>query len=102
MALLFCSSWSAPDSWRGAFGRLDPNLDFTIQRIRRVPAGNAISWAAMPGHAYQIYYASSLTNFWTNLPSSSITAASLQLSLSYTDAPPSTISRRLYRVRLLP
>ena len=30
MALLFCSSWSAPDSWRGAFGTLDPTLDFRV------------------------------------------------------------------------
>ncbi|HEY2112089.1 MAG TPA: glyoxylate/hydroxypyruvate reductase A, partial [Dongiaceae bacterium] len=27
MALLFCSSWSAPDSWRSAFRALDPDLD---------------------------------------------------------------------------
>ena len=30
MALLYCSSWSAPDLWRDAFRALDPSIDFRV------------------------------------------------------------------------
>lgn len=86
----------------GKFDRLDPNLDFVLQSIQRLPNVYALTWAAMPGHAYQLSYRDSFSVPWADVVGSLSTAGSLQLSLSFTDAPPSTVSQRFYRVKLLP
>jgi glyoxylate/hydroxypyruvate reductase A len=51
MALLFCSSWSAPESWRSAFRALDPDLD-----VRAWPESGPVeeidyvlAWHHVPG-----------------------------------------------------
>src|SRR5207302_1677352 len=71
----------------GVFDRLEPGVDFTMQSIRRVPAGYALNWSAMPGHSYQVSYATSLPGIWTNVPTAPTTAGPLQISLAYTDSP---------------
>jgi hypothetical protein len=56
----------------------------------------------MPGYSYQVLYVDSLLNSWSNLPGSSNFAGPLQLNLSFTDAPPVSVTQRFYRVKLLP
>jgi hypothetical protein len=85
----------------GKFDRLDPALDFTVQSVVNSPAGAAVSWAAMPGHAYQLIYRDSLTGSWTSLVTSRTNASPLETSLSFTD-PITTNQQRFYKVQLLP
>ncbi len=86
----------------GLYDRLDPNLDFTLQSIRRVTNGYAITWASMPGRTYQVASASNPAILWTNLPNSLTTAGPLQISLTTTDIPPAAAAQRYYKVKLLP
>ena len=69
----------------GKFDRLDPSLDFTLQNLRRAGSGYGITWAAMPGHSYQIFSASALGAPWINLPGTLSTAGPVQIFLTFTD-----------------
>jgi hypothetical protein len=86
----------------GVFDRLEPAQGFKLLSLQRQANGLALQWNAMPGRAYQPCYADTLTNPWLPLLNSAITAAPLQLSLSWTDAPPATTAQRFYRIKLLP
>lgn len=86
----------------GKFDRLDPALDFVLQSVQRVSGGNAINWAAMPGHGYQLVSQAALGAPWSSLPGARSTAGPLQLFLTLTDAPPPAVPQRFYKIRLLP
>ena len=86
----------------GTFDLLDPARGFRILSAGATPAGLTLNWATMPGYSYQVVYANSLLNSWSNLPGASNLAGPLQLNLSYTDAPPVSVTQRFYRVKLLP
>jgi hypothetical protein len=80
----------------GKFDRLDPALDFTFQAASRGRSAPSLNWATMPRHAYQLLSADSLALII------SATAGPVQLFISYTDAPPPSVTQRLYRAKLLP
>ncbi len=86
----------------GVFDQLDPARGFRILSAGATPAGLTLNWATMPGYSYQVVYANSLLNSWGNLPGASNLAGPLQLNLSFTDAPPVSVTQRFYRVKLLP
>jgi hypothetical protein len=86
----------------GTFDLLDPARGFKLLSAQMLPAGVALNWASMPGYGYQVIYANALGNGWSNLPGATNFAGSLQLILSYTDAPPAGITQRYYRVKLQP
>jgi hypothetical protein len=86
----------------GTFDQLDPARGFRILSACATPAGCTLNWASMPGYSYQVLYADSLLNSWSNLPGASNLAGPLQLNLSFTDAPPVSVTQRFYRVKLLP
>ncbi len=86
----------------GTFDLLDPGRGFKLLSAQMLPAGVALSWASMPGYAYQVVYASALGNGWNDMPGASNFAGPLQLFLNYTDAPAPGITQRYYRVKLLP
>ena len=86
----------------GTFDLLDPARGFRILSAGATPAGLILNWATMPGYSYQVLYADSLLNVWSDLPGASNLAGPLQLSLSFTDAPPVSVPQRFYRVKLLP
>ena len=86
----------------GTFDLLDPARGFRILSAGASSAGLTLNWATMPGYRYQVLYADSLLNSWSNLPGASNLAGPLQLNLSYTDAPPVSATQRFYRVKLLP
>ncbi len=86
----------------GKFDRLDPARDFVLQNVQHSGGNLAISWAAMPGHKYQLVSATALGAAWSNVPGSLSTAGPVQISLNFTDAPPSTVTQRFYKVQLLP
>jgi hypothetical protein len=85
----------------GTFDRLDPAMGFVLQSAQRAQAGFAVTWAAMPGHSYQVVSADVLGNAWSNLLGAVTTAGPLQLYLSYTEAAPAAVTQRFYRVKLL-
>ena len=86
----------------GTFDLLDPARGFRILSAGATPAGLTLNWATMPGYSYQVVYANSLSNSWSNLPGASNLAGPLQLSLNFTDALPVSVLQRFYRVKLLP
>jgi hypothetical protein len=86
----------------GTLDLLDPARGFRILSAGVTPAGLTLNWATMPGYSYQVVYANSLLNSWSNLPGSSNFAGPLQLNLSFTDALPVSVPQRFYRVKLLP
>ncbi len=86
----------------GKFDRLDPALDFTFQKLQRNASGYDITWAAMPGHAYQLLSADVLGAAWVTMPTTLNTAGPAQIFLTYTDAPPATVTQRYYKVKLVP
>lgn len=86
----------------GVFDQLDPARGFRILSAGASSAGHTLNWASMPGYSYQVLYADSLLNSWSNLPGASNFAGPLQLNLSFTDAPPVSVTQRFYRVKLLP
>jgi hypothetical protein len=60
-----------------------------------------LTWAAMPGRAYQFVFQETLTGDWLNLPNSLTNAGPLQSILSYTDSVTTNV-QRFYKVKLLP
>ncbi len=86
----------------GKFDRLDPAMDFRLQSLQPLVGGYGISWAAMPGHSYQLFSANALGAPWISLPGSLSTAGPVQISLTFTDAPSLTVTQRFYKVKLLP
>ena len=92
--------WDA--NGNGVFDLLEPLMGFRLLELEPAAVGYALTWAAMPGRSYQVLYLDALAGGWGNLPGGSNAASALQLSLSYTDAPPAGATQRFYRVRLLP
>jgi hypothetical protein len=91
------------DSWgNGTLDLCDPSRGFKILSANAQNTNRALSFAVMPGRAYQVQFASSLGGTWSNLPAGSNYAAPPQLFLNFTDAPPVGTSQRFYRVKLLP
>jgi hypothetical protein len=86
----------------GTFDRLDPAVDFQLQSLQGLHPGFAINWASMPGHSYQVLWATNLAGAWSNLSGALTTAGPLQLYLSSTDSPPVGVAQRFYKVKLLP
>ena len=56
----------------------------------------------MPGRTYQLVSTDALGSPWSNVPESTTSAGPLQLYLSYTDIPPSSVTQRFYRIKLIP
>jgi hypothetical protein len=86
----------------GTFDLLDPARGFKILSADAMSGGSALSWAAMPGRAYQIQFVGALGGVWSNLPGASNYAMPPQMILNFTDAPPAGAPERFYRVMLLP
>jgi len=86
----------------GLFDRLDPAMDFRIERI--VAGGNGVSLvcATMPGRIYRVVHSDSTTGSWLDLPGSLTNAGPLQTTLGFDDPEQPTNSWRLYRVGRLP
>jgi hypothetical protein len=66
--------------------------------------GFVLRWEAAPGARYSVQWSTNLpalaaTNGWTPLGPPVL---SLQPVMTYTDAPPATVTRRFYRVQLEP
>ena len=58
--------------------------------------------AAMPGRDYQVQFVNQLGQTWSNLPGGSNYAVPPAVTLNFTDATPTGIPQRYYRVELLP
>jgi hypothetical protein len=86
----------------GTFDLCDPARGFKILSAAVLTNGCVLNWAAMPGRAYELQFASSPGGIWSNLAGASNNPALLQLQLNYTDAPAATATQRFYRVKLLP
>ena len=86
----------------GTLDLLDPARGFRFLSANALPGGRTLSWAAMPGRAYQIQFVDSLGGVWSNLPGGSNYALPPQMILNFTDAPPAGMSQRFYRLELLP
>jgi hypothetical protein len=86
----------------GVFDQLDPARGFKILSVNAQSTNRSLSFAAMPGRAYQVQFVSRLGETWSNLPSGSNYAVPPQMTLSVTDTPPAAIPQRFYRVQLLP
>jgi len=86
----------------GKFDRLDPLLDFRLQTIIPVSDRPQVSWAAMPGRAYQLVYRDAITGAWMDLPGSLTNAGPLQTTLGFPDPGLFTNGQRFYKVKLLP
>ena len=56
----------------------------------------------MPGRAYQVQFVNQLGDTWSNLPGGSNYAVPPAMILNFTDAPPTGMPQRFYRVELLP
>jgi hypothetical protein len=91
------------DSWgNGTFDLCDPARAFKILSASASAYGAMLNWAAMPLRGYQVQAANPLGGAWSNLTGASNYAGSMQMQLSYTDAPPATATQRFYRIELLP
>ncbi|MDD5139960.1 MAG: carbohydrate-binding protein [Verrucomicrobiales bacterium] len=91
------------DSWgNGTLDLLDPARGFKILSANSQGTNCALSFAAMPGRAYQVQFASSPGGTWSNLPGGSNFATPPQTVLNFNDAPPADAAQRFYRVKLLP
>ena len=91
------------DSWgNGTLDLCDPARGFKILSANAQNTNRALSFAVMPGRAYQIQFANSLGGIWSNLPAGSNFAAPPQTILNFTDAPAAGTPQRFYRVKLLP
>jgi hypothetical protein len=85
----------------GTFDRLDPSRAFRVQKTSRASGGGfTVNWLVVPGQSYSVDYVSSLGGTWQSL--TTVTAASGQDNISYTDTTATSAAKRFYRVRLLP
>ena len=89
-------------SGNGTFDLCDPARGFRILSANAQNTNRALSFAVMPGRAYQVQYSTQLGGAWSNLPAGSNYAAPPQMLLNFTDAPPAGTPQRFYRVKLLP
>ena len=86
----------------GTFDLCDPARGFKIVSASLQNTNRSLSFAVMPGRAYQVQCASQLGGGWSNLPAGSNFAAPPQMLLNFTDAPAPGTPQRFYRVQLLP
>jgi hypothetical protein len=84
--------------------RLDPAIGFAVTKVLPAPVGGfSVTWAAVPGKTYALTYSESPGGPWhEDLPNSVLTAQAGQSVLSYTDSTTPSVSRRFYRIRLVP
>ena len=91
------------DSWgNGTLDLCDPARGFKILSAGAQNTNRALSFAVMPGRAYQVQFANAIGGTWSNLPAGSNYALPPQMLLNFTDAPPVGTAQRFYRVKLLP
>jgi len=86
----------------GTLDLCDPARGFRILSASSQNTNRALSFAAMPGRAYQIQFVNQLGATWSNLPAGSNYAVPPQMLLNFTDTPPAGAPQRFYRVQLLP
>ena len=86
----------------GTFDLCDPARGFKILSASSQNTNRALSFAVMPGRAYQVQFANRLGGTWSNLPAGSNYAAPPQMLLNFTDTPPGVTPQRFYRIQLLP
>ena len=87
----------------GVFNLLDPARGFVVLGAGMTNgAGFTLNWASMPGRGYQVLYSDALGGSWSALPGATNVAGPLLLILSYTDAVPTNVPERFYRVELAP
>ena len=86
----------------GTFDLCDPARGFKILSASSQDTNCALSFAAMPGRAYQIQFVNALGGVWNNLQGGSNFAVPPQMILNFTDAPITGTPQRFYRVLLLP
>ena len=86
----------------GIYDRVQPGMDFIVQKFSRTNTSFTLDCAAMPGRNYQLSYRDNLTNggAWIDLPGATNGCGPLQTSVLFTA--PATNAQRFYRVRLLP
>jgi hypothetical protein len=85
----------------GAFDRLQPTMDFTVQNFSRTNNQFMLTAAGFPGRQYQLSYRDSLANgAWLDLPGATNTCGALQTNVVLTA--PATNGQRFFRGRLLP
>ncbi|MGC4015027.1 MAG: S8 family serine peptidase [Luteolibacter sp.] len=88
-------------------GTVPTNAQSAIKNLattRNATTGNVtITWSAVPGKTYQVYYSTTLqSGSWlATLPSSLLTAGTGQTQLSYTDTTTGSAVKRFYRVVLV-
>jgi hypothetical protein len=86
----------------GLFDRLDPLLDFRVQRSARAGTNVAVDFASMPNRAYQLSARPGFSLPWQDVAGMTRTGGPLDISLSFTNPLPVTATQQFYRVRLLP
>ena len=85
----------------GTFDRIQPSMDFVVQRSFRTNNSLMLDCAAFPGRSYQLSYRDSLTNgAWLDLAGATNVCGSWRTNVIFTA--PLTNGQRYYRVRLLP
>lgn len=84
----------------GVLDRLNPAIGFLVQSWQATGTGGyTITWASVPGKAYQVLYSDSPSGVWSNLPSAQLTAGSGQSSLSCTDNSATNSMQRFYKIQ---
>jgi len=84
------------DKLNGILDVLEPSAAFTAA-FSNNPGVFIVRWPGVPGYTYRVLSTDNLGNPFQNL-SDNITAGPGAFSMSYTDTPPPSVSRRFYRV----
>lgn len=84
------------DKLNGILDVLEPSTAFTAA-FSNNPGVFVVRWPSVPGYSYRVLSTDDLSNPFQIL-SDSIVAGPGVFSMSYTDTPPPTVARRLYRV----
>jgi subtilisin family serine protease len=77
----------------------------SVSALSRSVDGSAVSvtWEAVPGKTYQVFAGDAPDGPWrSDLPNSLVTALSGQTSVTYTDTTALGVSRRFYRIEVVP
>jgi autotransporter-associated beta strand protein len=81
----------------------DPRLAASMLKVTLSASNYQLTWPSVPGKTYQVEYRADLAGgSWQPLPGAQITAAAGQYTISITDSSATALSRRFYRVRVLP
>jgi len=87
------------DQLNGVLDVLEPGLSFTAS-FDTNPGMFIVRWPSVPGYTYQVYAANEIAQSFAPI-SGPLVANPGTFSMSYTDLPPATISRRFYRASRL-